>query len=122
MKDAKVIPIFRIFDYSKTIEFYIDWLGFTIEWEHRFDDNAPIYMCVKKGDILFHLSEHHGDGTPGSRIFVNLPGGLKEYHAELISKKYKYNRPGLEEASWNAFCMTVNDPFGNTIIFNEDKK
>lgn len=29
------IPILRIFDYQKAIEFYIDWLGFEIVWEHR---------------------------------------------------------------------------------------
>lgn len=34
MKVEKVIPILRIFDYKKAIEFYIDWLGFKINWEH----------------------------------------------------------------------------------------
>jgi len=28
--EHKVIPIFRIFDYQKTIEFYVDWLGFML--------------------------------------------------------------------------------------------
>jgi len=28
MKAEKVIPVLRIFDYNKAIEFYIDWLGF----------------------------------------------------------------------------------------------
>jgi catechol 2,3-dioxygenase-like lactoylglutathione lyase family enzyme len=38
-------PIFRIFDYNKAIEFYIDWLGFTIDWEDKPKD-GPIYMQV----------------------------------------------------------------------------
>ncbi|MCE4067029.1 hypothetical protein LXM63_18155 [Chryseobacterium gleum] len=70
MKADRIIPILRIFDYQKTKEFYVDWLGFEIVWEHYFDENTPVYMEVKRENIIFHLSEHHGDGTPGTRIAV----------------------------------------------------
>ena len=59
MKADRIIPILRIFDYQKTKEFYIDWLGFEIIWEHYFDKNTPVYMEVKRENIIFHLSEHH---------------------------------------------------------------
>ena len=34
MKDFKLkgIPIFRILDYKKAIQFYVDLLGFNIDW------------------------------------------------------------------------------------------
>ena len=51
--DTKVVPVLRIFDYAKTIEFYVDWLGFTIDWEHCFGDNSPLYMQVSKGASRF---------------------------------------------------------------------
>ncbi|SHM07935.1 hypothetical protein SAMN05444407_10970 [Chryseobacterium contaminans] len=70
MKAEQTIPILRIFDYQKMLEFYIDWLGFEIVWEHRFEENMPAYLEVKKGNIILHLSEHHGDASPGSRIFI----------------------------------------------------
>ncbi len=44
MTVEKTIPILRIFDYQKAIEFYVDWLGFTIEWEHVFEEGMPKYM------------------------------------------------------------------------------
>jgi len=56
-------PIFRIFDEAKAREFYVDFLGFTIDWEHRFEPGLPLYMQVSKDDCILHLSEHHGDGT-----------------------------------------------------------
>ncbi|WP_394332219.1 glyoxalase superfamily protein [Parapedobacter koreensis] len=28
----KAIPILRIFDHDKAVEFYIDWLGFQVNW------------------------------------------------------------------------------------------
>ena len=110
----------RIFDYAKAIEFYVDWLGFTIEWSHEFEPGMPKYFEVKRDDIVFHLSEHHGDGTPGTHMFIWCEG-VKEFHKELIDKKYKYNRPGLEETFYGSWCVTVNDPFNNKISFNEKK-
>ena len=118
MKMQKVIPVLRIFDYKKAIEFYIDWLGFNIVWQHTFEENTPVYMEIEKDGITLHLSEHHGDGTPGSRVFVWCTG-LKEYHTELINKQYKYNRPGFDEAFYGAWAVTVIDPFNNQITFNE---
>jgi glyoxalase superfamily protein len=38
------VPILRIFDVDRAREFYVDWLGFQVDWEHRFDDDAPLYM------------------------------------------------------------------------------
>ncbi len=118
MKVEKVIPMLRIFDYDKAIEFYVDWLGFKINFEHTFHEGAPKYIEVEKDGITFHLSEHHGDGTPGSHVFIWCEG-VRDYHTELINKKYKYNRPGIEETFYGALTFVVNDPFNNKISFNE---
>lgn len=121
MNVEKTIPILRIFDYQKAIEFYVDWLGFKIEWEHHFDENTPVYMEVTKDELTLHLSEHHGDGTPGTKVFVWCTD-LKPYHQQLIDKKYKYNKPGFDETFYNSWCVEVIDPFGNQIMFNEKKE
>ncbi len=118
MNALQTIPVLRIFDYAKAIEFYIDWLGFTIIWEHEFEEKSPKYTAIEKDGITFHLSEHHGDGTPGTHVFIWCEG-VKEYHEQLIKKKYKYNRPGLEKTFYQALSFTVNDPFNNKISFNE---
>jgi len=118
MKVEKVIPVLRIFDYAKALQFYKDWLGFSVEWEHTFEENFPKYIEVLRDGITFHLSEHHGDGTPGTHVFIWCTG-VKEYHEELIGKKYKYNKPGLEKTFYGALSFTVNDPFNNRISFNE---
>jgi catechol 2,3-dioxygenase-like lactoylglutathione lyase family enzyme len=118
MKVEQIIPVLRIFDYQKTLEFYVDWLGFEIVWEHRFEENFPVYIEVKKENMVLHLSEHHGDANPGSSVFI-WGKEVAEYHKELIDKNYKYNRPGLEKTFYDAVSFTVHDPFGNKIIFNE---
>lgn len=115
---SDAIPILRIFDVEKAKEFYVGFLGFTIDWEHRFGDDFPLYAQVSRADIKLHLSEHHGDASPGSTVFVWMRG-IADYHRELTDKKYRYYRPGLEDAAWDAKVMQVADPFGNRLRFSE---
>jgi len=111
-------PILRIFDLKKAKEFYVKYLGFAVDWEHRFEPGLPLYMQVSRGDLVLHLSEHHGDCTPGSTIFV-ITTGLHELHRELGAKRYPSLRPGIRRMPWNADVMELVDPFGNRIRFNE---
>ncbi len=111
------IPIFRIFSVEKAMEFYRDFLGFQVDWEHRFAPTAPLYCQVSRSGMLMHLSEHAGDASPGARVFVPMRG-VKLLHQELMAKNYAYNRPGLEQADWG-LEVTVTDPFSNRITFCE---
>ncbi|GAB6931087.1 glyoxalase superfamily protein [Paenibacillus sp. JCM 10914] len=114
-----IIPLFRIFDEQKAREFYMDYLDFKLDWEHRFDDLAPLYMQVSWGDLRIHLTEHHGDCSPGAAIRVLLED-IEQYHAKLMQKNYRYARPGIEVAPWNTKELSVIDPFGNKIVFYEE--
>lgn len=111
------IPIFRIFDVDKAMEFYRDYLGFTVEFEHRFGENFPLYCQVSRGACVLHLSEHAGDASPGAKAFTWMRG-VKSFHADLTVKDYRYLKPGLEDAPWG-LQMTVTDPFSNRIAFCE---
>lgn len=114
----KNIPILRIFDVAKAKEFYIDWLGFKIDWEHQFEPNTPYYFGISKDDIQLHLSEHYGDATPGSKVFI-ICDEIEKYCDELKAKNYKYYRPSVEKTFYGALCMEVTDPFGNRLSLNE---
>ena len=105
---------------AKTKDFYVGFLGFTIDLEHRFDDTSPLYMQISRDGCTLHLSEHHGDGTPGTIVFLRVTG-LEEYHKEITSKGYRFNRPGIEETFHNSKGVTVIDPFGNQLRFDESK-
>ena len=115
----QTVPILRIFSVGKAREFYLEFLGFTLDWEHRFAADLPLYMQVSRGALCLHLSEHHGDACPGSTVFVRMRG-VEALHRELTAKSYRYLRPGVERAPWGARVMEVTDPFGNRIRFNED--
>jgi uncharacterized glyoxalase superfamily protein PhnB len=114
----RAVPILRMFDERKAKEFYRDFLGFSVDWEHRFEPETPLYMQVSRGDVVFHLSEHYGDGVPGTAVMVVMTG-IEDYLRELKKKKYKYYRPGIQLQPWNAKELAVIDPFGNRIRFSE---
>jgi catechol 2,3-dioxygenase-like lactoylglutathione lyase family enzyme len=115
MKLSHPIPIVRSFDEPKAKEFYVAFLGFNVDWEHRFEANTPLYMQVSKDDCILHISEHHGDASPGAALRVEVEG-LDAYQQELLAKKYKNSRPGIIEQPWGR-DMCIADPFGNRLIF-----
>jgi catechol 2,3-dioxygenase-like lactoylglutathione lyase family enzyme len=114
----QAIPILRIFDEAKARAFYVDFLGFRVDWEHRFAPEAPLFLQVSRPGLVFHLSEHHGDACPGSATAIMMTG-LDAFHAEITTKNNPFMKPGIEPEPWDARVMTVIDPFGNRLLFRE---
>mmetsp|Transcript_10992 Transcript_10992/g.20341 ORF Transcript_10992/g.20341 Transcript_10992/m.20341 type:complete len:136 (-) Transcript_10992:156-563(-) len=115
-------PIFRSFSEDLATKFYVNWLGFKVDWKHRFsnDSSSPLYFQVSRGDIKIHLSEHHGDACPGSSIKIDLEEGLDDYLSELQSREYPNYNPSIQDQPWGCREMSVTDPFGNRIVFFQD--
>jgi catechol 2,3-dioxygenase-like lactoylglutathione lyase family enzyme len=110
------VPVLRIFDVAKAKEFYLDFLGFTLDWEHRFAPDLPLYAQVSRSGVRLHLSEHYGDGTPGSVVYIrveNIAALLRELH----DKQARFARPDPagEEAA-------ITDPFGNVLRFDGSRR
>ncbi len=113
-----VTPILRIFDETKARDFYVGFLGFRADWEHRFEPGLPLYLQVSRDGCILHLSEHHGDCCPGAAMRI-AAGDIDTFHAELAAKEYGYARPCIEDTPWGVREMSVTDPFGNRLTFSE---
>ena len=116
MKIHSTTPILRIFDEAKAREFYVAFLGFKVDWEHRFDPGLPLYLQVSRDGCILHLSEHNGDCCPGAAMRIQVEG-IDELHVELAAKQFKYARPSIEDTPWGTRDMSVKDPFGNRLTF-----
>ncbi len=117
MDFGSVTPVLRIFDEAKAREFYVDFLGFTVDWVHRFGDDFPVYMGLSLGQTKLHLSEHHGDVCPGSGIRIET-ADVTAYQKGLAAKNYRYAKPGApEKMPWDSLEMRISDPFGNKLAF-----
>lgn len=113
------VPVLRIFDEDKAREFYLGFLGFALDWEHRFGDDFPVYMQVSRDGCVIQLSEHHGDSSPGALLQIET-GDIDAFAAALQAKAYKYAKPGdPEEQAWGVREVKITDPFGNRLNFFE---
>lgn len=110
------VPILRSFDEALARAFWCDWLGFTMDWEHRFEPGLPLYMQVSRDGCVLHLSGHHGDATPGSAVRVRTPD-IIALLAELRSRPYSGARPDIVDQSWGDREIRLTDPSGNRVVF-----
>ena len=111
------VPILRIYDLAVAMAFYRDWLGFRLDWEHRFGEDFPLYAQLSRGACRLHLSQHHGDASPGGAVFIPLRG-IAAFHQELSAKPNPFMRPGLITVEWG-IELAVTDPFSNRLRFCE---
>jgi catechol 2,3-dioxygenase-like lactoylglutathione lyase family enzyme len=117
-REGPAVPILRIFDRTKAVEFYVDYLGFVLDWEHGgHADHSPLYAQVSRGGARLHLSEHHGDASPGGAALIPV-ADVVALHAELHAKDYDYARPGIRDEDWGR-VLAVVDPFHNRLVFHQ---
>ncbi len=113
---SQTTPILRSFDETLARAFYLEFLGFKVVFEHRFHDGAPLYMGVVRDGCSLHLSEHHGDATPGASMRIQV-SDVDALCAELRAKDYAHSRPQVQDMPWGTRDFTVTDPFGNRLTF-----
>jgi catechol 2,3-dioxygenase-like lactoylglutathione lyase family enzyme len=109
----QVVPALRITSYERSKKFYVDGLGFQINWEHRFEPNFPVFMSVSRDCLEFFLTEHAGDCQPGGLIHLYVPD-VDAWHAELVGRGVPIKAPPSETIK-GLRDMTVMDPDGNAI-------
>ncbi|MBJ9957103.1 glyoxalase superfamily protein [Acinetobacter courvalinii] len=119
MQSGSITPILRIFDVELAQSFYLEYLGFQLDWQHSFGDNFPLYLQISREDCIIHLTEHFGDASPHSAIRIYWEN-LSLLHAELDAKDYKFAKPQVEKTDWETLELSISDPFSNRIIFWED--
>jgi hypothetical protein len=120
------IPVLRMLDEGKTKAFYLDYLGYQVEWEHRFDpqsNDSPLYMQIKKGDSVFHLNGHaNRDSTVAE---VRIPVHNLEAYCEWLRRKTTgTEKPEVVDPRYEGEKTDMNlyDPSGNFLVFWSAKK
>ena len=67
--DGEVIPILRVANAAEAVAWY-ERLGFTKEWEHRFEAGMPAFVSIARGRARLFLSEHLGDARPDTLVYL----------------------------------------------------
>ncbi len=116
--EFRAIPTFGISDYQTAFEYYISFLGFVIDWEHRFGQTDPVYMQISRNGLTLHLSENKRFGT-NVIVFVETKK-LNEFHKEIQNKTPTIKLPDILRTNWQTLQLEMIDPFGNLLRFNEN--
>ena len=112
---GRTTPILRIFDEALARDYYLGYLGFTVVFEHRFGPGMPLYMGVARGACALHLSEHHGDASPGASMRIEVVD-LDGLQTELAARPFRHlPPPTIETMPWGTRDLRLTDPFGNRL-------
>lgn len=104
--------IFRVANIQASIDYYVNALGFTVEWR------MPAFACVKRGRGSIFLCE--GDqGHFGTWIWVGVTD------AEALYKQYQESGAKIRHRPTNypwAYEMQVEDIDGNVLRLGSEPK
>ena len=116
LPQQRVMPTLRIESYEKSKAFYVSGLGFTIDWEHRFEPHLPVFMQVSRDGMAFFLTEHTGDCPFGGLIHLYVPD-VDVWFAEFQRNGIRVHEPP-NEGLQGLRSMTIVDPDGNRLRFH----
>jgi hypothetical protein len=120
------IPVLRIFSVDAALQFYVEFLGFSLDFGGpSAGDGTPYYGQVSRGLTTLHLTEVAYDPGPGATVFIWIDG-IDDLRLALNVRREQVRvwgpavwAPEIEDAPWNARVLTIADPFGNHLRFNE---
>jgi catechol 2,3-dioxygenase-like lactoylglutathione lyase family enzyme len=114
MPEQRVVPALRITDYTRSKAFYVEKLGFVVEWEHRFEPHFPVFMSLVRDGMKLFLTEHAGDCQVGGLVHFLIPD-VDTWHREFMDNGVVASDPPNDDLGFRN--MTVTDPDGNQLRF-----
>lgn len=102
-------------DWERTRAFYADGLGFSVDWEHRFEPGFPVFAQLTRDGLSLFLSEHAGECQVGGAAYF-LADDVDALFEEIRARGI---RPAEvpEDTPWHTGEMMVIDPDGNRLRF-----
>lgn len=106
---GRVTPVLCVNDLAASIDYYVDVLGFHLDWS---DDRGSSFASVSRNDC--HLFLAVGDqGHPGSWAWVGV-GDVDLLHEELLAKGARVRHPPANYP-WGSRELHVEDLDGNVL-------
>lgn len=113
-----VIPQLRIGDEARSLAFYVEALGFSVDWSHRFEPGFPVFMqLTREGQTIF-LTQHSGECQPGGAVYFIVPDA-KALCEAFIARGATPTNP-LADTPWGTCEFAMTDPDGNRLRFAQN--
>jgi catechol 2,3-dioxygenase-like lactoylglutathione lyase family enzyme len=119
-----LIPVLMVRDMPEAVAFLTDVLDFALA--SAMPPEAPFYAILKRGDDELHINlTHDQKGFGKSSVIVlcnNIDALFASFVARGLSVPTRENSPvhvGPLDQTWGTREVYVDDPSGNTIIFQK---
>lgn len=110
-----VIPQLRVASASRSLAFYVEGLGFAVDWKHQFEPGFPLFLQLTRAGQTIFLTEHTGDCQLGGAVYFKVPDVDECYRDFSVRSVVSIERP--EDTAWGTREMLVTDPDGNRLRF-----
>lgn len=113
-----VVPQLRITNAAASLSYYVDQLGFVVDWRHQFEPGYPLFVqATREGQTIF-LTEHAGDCQVGGAVYFMVADAdacfLEFAACGVVATNVPSNTP------WGTREFVLTDPDGNRLRFASD--
>jgi catechol 2,3-dioxygenase-like lactoylglutathione lyase family enzyme len=105
-------PVLFVADIGRSVDFYVDQLGFTQSWRYEEEGTALVAQVERQGCALI-LSAQWPAKVGSALMFISLEVEvLRALRVELEGKGVN-----VKDGYWGYRLMVVHDPDGNELYF-----
>ena len=109
--EEHAVPVLRITSESGSLDFYRR-LGFSVEWEHRFAADMPLFVSIRRDGWHLFLSEHRGDAVPHGLVYLYAED-VDALHEAWRSAGVECDAP--QDQPWGTRELQLIDPDHNRL-------
>jgi len=109
---SHVVPFLRVGDVERSLEFYVDQLGFRENWRHQADADLPRVVSITRGGVTIVLSEHT-EVSFGGLVYLYTTELDIVFH-ELVARGITLDLAPTD-MPWGMREMHLRDPDGNML-------
>ena len=105
-------PVLFVADIGRSVDFYVDQLGFIQSWRYEEEGKAYVAQVERQGCELI-LSSQWPEKVGSALMFISLDvDALRALRVELEGKGVN-----VKDGNWGYRLMVVHDPDGNELYF-----
>jgi catechol 2,3-dioxygenase-like lactoylglutathione lyase family enzyme len=124
MTDWFARPVLFVTDVDRSVDFYVNQLGFTQSWRYEDDGQAHVAQVDRQGCALI-LSSQWPDKVGKGLMFISLnvdaaPDRLRAGTEAVLDKlraEFEGKGVNVTDGYWGYPLVVVHDPDGNELYF-----
>lgn len=115
MNHLEARPVFYVKDGERSLSFYTQTLGFSLDWNYAPEGRAFVFQVSMLGFrlILNEVEDRTEERTGRGRVFV----GIEDDQLPGFRRHVEDHKIRMEVVHWGEPTLLVRDPDGNWITF-----